>query len=292
MKVFITGATGLLGRAIMAEFNDSYELLGVSKTREAEFCQQVDLLDFSAISDALDGFQPDVIIHSAALRSPDVCENQQEFTQKVNVDASVHLAKEAERLDSRYIFISTDYVFDGTEPPYEVDSKRNALNAYGQSKVDAEDAVFEVNSQAAVLRIPVLYGKEEYLTESAVLCITEHVQKQESCTQDNWAVRFPTHVGDVAKALRDLVEKNLEFSSWSGIWHYSASEAMTKYDMACLIAEIAGLDKSLISPKDSAGSGAARPKNAMLSTKRIDDLLSFKHRSFRDGLTESLSLFL
>ena len=292
MKVFITGATGLLGRAILAEFKKTEDVLGLSKTREAEFCEQVDLLDFVAVTERLDSFRPDVIIHSAALRSPDICENQQEFTYKVNVEASAHLAQEAERLASRFIFISTDYVFDGSQPPYEVDSERKALNAYGQSKIDAEDAIFKVNSNAAVLRVPVLYGKEEYLGESAVLCITENVRKKEGSTQDHWATRFPTHVGDVAKALRDLVEKNGDFQSWNGVWHYSASEAMTKYEMACAIADIIGVDKSLILAQESAGSGAPRPKNAMLSIKRIENLLSFTHRPFRDGLAESLSILL
>ena len=291
MKVLITGATGLLGRALLAEFKVGNEVLGLSKTRIAEHCHRVDLLDFPAVTEVLNDFQPDVIVHSAALRSPDVCENQVEFTKQVNVDSSAFLAQEAKRLGARFILISTDYVFDGSQPPYEVDSERNALNAYGQSKVDAEDAVKEINSDSAILRIPVLYGGEEYISESAVLCITEHVQKQEAVQQDHWATRFPTHVGDVAKAIHDLAKQNDSFEKWQGVWHYSASEAMTKYEMACEIAEALGLDKSLISPQENPGGGASRPKDAMLSTKKIDGLLSFKHRSFKDGLRESLSLF-
>ena len=74
------------------------------------------------------------------------------------------------------VYISTDYVFDGTSPPYQVDDKTNPLNFYGKSKLGGEEAVREVDPHAVILRVPVLYGETEYNGESAVNTLLDVVK--------------------------------------------------------------------------------------------------------------------
>lgn len=73
------------------------------------------------------------------------------------------------------IYISTDYVFDGTTPPYEVEDKPNPLNFYGQTKLDGEEAIKSVYPEAVILRVPILYGSTEYNGESAINVLIDAV---------------------------------------------------------------------------------------------------------------------
>ena len=106
--------------------------------------------------------QPKVIVHAAAERRPDVSAEQPEQVLALNVESTRHLAQCAKEVGAYLIYISTDYVFDGTQPPYEVDDQPSPLNFYGETKLAGERALAEVMDDYAVLRVPVLYGQVEY----------------------------------------------------------------------------------------------------------------------------------
>lgn len=181
-RVLITGASGLLGRAIMQQFSNSdrWEVLGLAHSRVAEALKKVDLLDFDETKRIVNDFKPHVLIHAAAERRPDVVENDEETCMKMNVDVTETLAKAMNELNRDLkipqhfmLYISTDYVFDGTSPPYKPLDETNPLNKYGKSKVAGERVMQSYHPDGGILRIPVLYGNVEYLMESAVtgLCL-------------------------------------------------------------------------------------------------------------------------
>lgn len=160
MKVLVTGASGLLGRAVYAHFASRKDVtvIGVANSRASEPLQQLDLLDTEAVLNKVREASPDIIIHTAAERRPDVVEREPQRCQELNVDVPGRLARMASEIGVRIINISTDYVFDGSKPPYTVDSEPNPLNAYGTSKLLGERAVSENGEQgkATSLRVPVL----------------------------------------------------------------------------------------------------------------------------------------
>ena len=127
-RVLITGASGLLGRAIMKQFSnsDKWEVLGLAHSRAAETLKKADLLDFDETKPIVKEFKPQVLIHSAAERRPDVVENDEETCTKMNVGVTETLAKAMNELNSDLeipehfmLYISSDYVFDGSSPPYK-----------------------------------------------------------------------------------------------------------------------------------------------------------------------------
>nr|XP_054369641.1 methionine adenosyltransferase 2 subunit beta isoform X2 [Mirounga angustirostris] len=249
-RVLITGATGLLGRAVYKEFKqNNWHAFGCGFRRARPKFEQVNLLDSEAVHHIIHDFQPHVIVHCAAERRPDVVENQPDAASQLNVDASRNLAKEAALIGAFLIYISSDYVFDGTNPPYREEDVPSPLNLYGKTKLEGEKAVLENNLGAAVLRIPVLYGEVEKLEESAVTVMFDKVQfSNKSANMDHWQQRFPTHVKDVATVCRQLAEKRMLDPSIKGTFHWSGNEQMTKYEMACAIADAFNLPSSHLRP--------------------------------------------
>ncbi|XP_016022564.1 methionine adenosyltransferase 2 subunit beta isoform X3 [Rousettus aegyptiacus] len=249
-RVLITGATGLLGRAVYKEFRqNNWHALGCGFRRARPKFEQVNLLDSDAVHHIIYDFQPHVIVHCAAERRPDVVENQPDAAAQLNVDASGNLAKEAAAIGAFLIYISSDYVFDGTDPPYGEEDIPSPLNLYGKTKLEGEKAVLENNLGAAVLRIPVLYGEVEKLEESAVTVMFDKIQfSNKSANMDHWQQRFPTHVKDVATVCRQLAEKRMLDPSIKGTFHWSGNEQMTKYEMACAIADAFNLPSSHLRP--------------------------------------------
>ena len=170
MSVVITGASGLLGREIFKQFNassDFNEVCGMAFSRAENFVK-CDLLDFNLTNDLISKMNPKVIIHSAGEKRPDFISRNPEYVYKLNVLVTQNLAKLATDLNSVFIYISTDYVFDGYSPPYTTSDMPNPLNEYGKSKLIGEEEAIKVNPNTVLLRLPSLYGVAEKPNESTV----------------------------------------------------------------------------------------------------------------------------
>ncbi|KAM8973292.1 methionine adenosyltransferase 2 subunit beta isoform 2-T2 [Pelodytes ibericus] len=294
-RALITGATGLLGRAVYKEFKENnWHVVGCGYSRARPRFERVNLLDAAAVKSLIQDFQPHVIVHCAAEKRPDIVEHQPEATSLLNVGASENLAKEAGAVGAFLIYISSDYVFDGRNPPYREDSLPNPLNLYGKTKLEGERAVLRNNEGAAVLRVPVLYGEVEKLDESAVTIMFDKVQfNNKSANMDHLQQRFPTYVKDVASVCLQLTEKKLQDPSVKGIFHWSGNEQMTKYEMACAMADAFNLPSSHLRPITDEPIGAVpRPWNPQLNCAKLEALGIGQRTPFRVGIRESLWPFL
>ncbi|KAG7094749.1 hypothetical protein E1B28_005566 [Marasmius oreades] len=217
------------------------------------------------------------IIHCAAERRPDVAEKNPEATRRLNAEVPAHLASLAKSLGSFIVYISTDYVFDGTSPPYKPSEKTNPLNLYGQTKRDGEQAVLSIDdAHVIVLRVPVLYGPAPKNSDSAVNVLVDVVQDQtgKQYNMDHYATRYPTNVediGDFLVRLSDLPQNQ----PIPQILHYSAAEPFTKYEMCLIFAKILGVPHGHIIPDaepPKGASAASRPRDCHLDTLKTEDL--------------------
>lgn len=292
-KAIVTGASGLLGRAVVKEFQASnWEVQGWAFSRVREGLKRVDISNKQEVQQAVSEFKPDVIIHSAAERRVDVFEKEPEKAGKINLEGTQIICEAAVSVKAWVLFISTDYVFDGTDPPYKPEDKPNPLNKYGQSKAEGENITLSVNPGNAVLRVPILYGEIETLSESAVTVLFTKVKdtlnKALMCDQQR---RFPTHCDDVAFVIQQLAERRLKDSSIKGIFHWSNDENMTKYDMAVTMADLCGLPSDHIE-RDTTPSGSAnRPQNAQLDCSRVEDLGISRRTKFAEAIANILKPF-
>lgn len=168
--VLVTGATGLLGRAICRRFerDPRFRVVGTAFSRSGDGLVRIDLRDANAIDMLVNDLKPSFVIHAAAERRPDVVEKDIAGSERINVESVWALGRAASRVGAGFLQISTDYLWDGTAAPYKEDAKPCPLNAYGLTKLRGEYAALAAHAEAIVLRIPVLYGPTGDLKESAV----------------------------------------------------------------------------------------------------------------------------
>lgn len=286
-RVLITGASGLLGRAIYREFlkDNSWETLGLAFSRVKENLKKVDITDENQVKEVISTFKPSVIIHSAAERRPDVVENNPTGTQQLNIQATEHICQAAKSIGAWVLYISTDYVFDGTSPPYNEDAKPNPLNKYGQSKLEGEKITLGASSENSVLRVPILYGEIEYLSESAVTILFENILAGKESIASDYEIKYPTHCADIAYTIRQLADKRLQIpEKVCGVFHWTSNEKMTKYLMSVAMASAFSLDTKNIIPDKNPSKGAPRPYDTHLSCEKIEALVSGRRTLFSDGI--------
>jgi len=212
------------------------------------------------------------------------------FAKKVNVDASGILAKLAAQSNAYLIYISTDYVFDGTSPPYNEQSKPNPLNNYGKLKLEGELAVQAELKNSTVLRVPLLYGPIEFLGEGAVDQVLKCViDSNKQAKMSDYEKRFPTHVNDVAHVIRFILKCYQEDKTKvQGILHWSGDEMLTKYEMAKIMSDTFDLPLDHMIPlKETDSSSTKRPYNAQLCTEKLKQLGASNQFNFKNGCIQA-----
>lgn len=284
-STLVTGASGFLGHAVMERFRADGPVVGIGHRHATPDLKTVDIRDEQAFRTALDETQPDVVVHCAAYRDPDFCETEQDETRRLNV-APVRTLVATLPATARLVFISTDYVFDGTRPPYREDDERRPVNFYGQSKLEAEDIALE-RASSIVLRIPLLMGRGPSFAESGFIAKTvQAVESGDRVSFDDQTMRFPTDIRDVASAIAFLLNHQA-----SGVYHYAGERGQTQYRWAMELAALMGIEADHIQPVAAAAvRKAARPADSRLSTDRIRALGLDRFTDFREVAGEVLAL--
>jgi dTDP-4-dehydrorhamnose reductase len=296
-KVAIAGASGLLGRALVRELAAQTDWQVVQTAFSRVGAQQValDVRDARAVEAFVARESPDAIVIAAAERRPDVCEHDPAAARALNVDAVRHVAAAAKARGAWVLSISTDYVFDGSAPPYLPDATPNPLNAYGHSKLEGERALLDATDNALVLRLPLLYGPIVNWQESAVTSLVPAIRASAQAgstpaVMDAWATRYPTFTPDVAFVIRELLTRCADGNAVRGLAQWSGDEPMTKYEIAQRIARALGVDARLIAQTEPADS-TPRPRDCHLDSGRLEALGIGRRTPFDAGIRAVLDAF-
>jgi dTDP-4-dehydrorhamnose reductase len=296
-KVALIGASGLLGRAIAKELAGvaGWTLVRTAHSRRDTQSVKLDIRDAAAIGDFIGRESPDAIVVAAAERRPDVCENDPALARALNVDALRFIANAARDRDAWVLSISTDYVFDGSAPPYSPDDPPSPVNAYGRSKLEGERALLESGAKACVLRLPLLYGPVLDWSESAVTSLTPAIVKSSAplapaAVMDAWAIRYPTFTPDVAVVIRQMLGRHARGETISGITQWSGDEPMTKFDIAQRIARVLKVDARLVAQRTPADS-TPRPRDCHLDSVRLEALGIGRRTPFDSAIASVLARY-
>jgi len=280
-RVLVAGATGHLGRQVLKAFErGGWNVRGTGFARAGGGTVRCDLLNSSELASQFDDFKPSIVIHCAAERRPDVLEGDGAHATKINVDLTREVGKLCRARKAWMIYLSTNYVFDGKHAPYAEDAEPRPLNVYGASKLAGERALAEAHPDAATLRVPLLYGPVEYLSETSVTALLSAI-RNDSPRLCNWQERFPTNTEDVAGVLEAfsaayVANAGRSPEQFRGIFHWQANERHTKYTMAMTIADICGIDTSgFVRVDDNAPppGAAPRPQFERMLCSRFEALL-------------------
>ena len=299
-RALVTGASGLLGRAVLAAFARSGDFSAVgaafSRAGGADGLLACDLRDAAAARALVLAQRPAVVVHSAAERKPDACERDETGSALLlNVDAVFALARAAADAGAGFVYVSTDYLFAGDAAPYDERAEPRPLNAYGRLKLRGEHAALAGHPAAVILRVPVLFGPTGDLNESAVttfaVAARDAARKQRI---DDWQIRVPTFTPDIgativniARALRaaaSAAPTGGAASGPSGIFHYSASERFTRFSLVAYFGRLLGVDVSHIERLEGAPPGAPRPFDCALNQRKLEALgLAAPHTPFDEA---------
>lgn len=292
MKTLIIGANGFTGRRILQSLSRQgiYELTGCSLHEDIlpgnnyRFVQ-ADMNNHPAIDRLIAEIRPDVVINGSALSVPDYCEAHHEEAYAANVLAVENIARCCERAGSRFIHLSTDFVFDGKKAELYTETDTPApVNYYGISKYQGEQAVAANCSNYANVRVVVVYGKALPGQHGNILQLVKNrLQAGQEIRVVSDQYRTPTWVQDIA----DGVEKLMHISQ-NGIWHICGDECLSIADIAYRVADYFKLDRSLIVPvtTEEMNEATPRPRFSGLSIEKAKRILGYAPHSLEEGMAE------
>lgn len=288
--VLVTGSNGLLGQKLTEKIlaEGRVKLIATSKganrypVNEGYVYAEMDILDANNVRAVIEQYQPDVIIHTAAMTNVDICEGNKENCIRLNVEAVATLLSLCEEKHIHLIHLSTDFVFDGANGPYSEGDEVNPLSYYGESKVKAEELIKASKVNWVIIRTILVYGITNDMSRSNIVLWAKAALEKGNpinVVNDQW--RMPTLAEDLAEACILAAEKNAK-----GIYHISGKDYMSIAALVRKVAEHWSIDASVINEmnSDTLNQTARRPmRTGFVLDKAIRDL-GYQPHSFEEGL--------
>jgi len=268
MKILITGCSGMLGYDLCRVFSDC-DVYGVDlKPPAPETCLknffELDITDFERTYGIITKINPDIVIHTAAWTDVDGAESNKNKTYALNMIGTKNIALACQRFDAAMLYISTDYVFDGTKRnPYEEYDPANPMSVYGKSKYCGELIVQQLLDRFFIVRTSWLFGRNG---KNFIRTILNIAGRNERLKIVNDQFGSPTYTKDLAASIKVLVGKNSRLNTGLyGTYHITNSGFCSWYDYADYFLKLKH-SKSVIEPATTAelNRPAPRPKYSVL----------------------------
>lgn len=275
MRILIFGGTGLLGKALMAEWGGNPDVIGLG-SKDADIRQEQN------VKQVIKRYSPEWIVLAAAYTNVDGCETNRQLAWDVNCTGAVNVVRAAKESGARVLFLSTDYVFDGTKrTPYTPTDPRGPRTLYGETKAEAEAQILSLMPECCVLRTSWVFGvggkcfPDTILKLAATRNEIEVVDDQRGC---------PTYTVDLAKTIRLLVERQA-----TGVVHATNSGDCTWYEFAREIVRKAAFPTRILpTTSDKFVRPAERPKYSVLSPASLN-ALNIQMPSWQDSVSRYLA---
>lgn len=283
MKILVTGSTGLVGRQVvkdlMLSYTDVYSCYHNSKPDNG-IAKSLDLTNTEEIVKVVSDTRPDVIIHLAAITNVDLCETQKDLATKINVKATAVLAEQASKIGAFFLYVSTDYVFDGEKGMRKESDNPGPIDHYGKSKLEGEKVVQEIATKWCIARTSTPYGIHPK-KKCFPIFIAENLQAKHPLDIITDQYTSPTYVPNLSRMLIEIASRKIH-----GILHVAGATRISRYDMAEMITEKLNLDKKLLRPAsmDTINWTAKRPKDSSLDISKAASILKEKPVGVVEGL--------
>lgn len=288
-KVAIIGGSGLLGQYLVAEEGArGHEV--VSTYHAGNACPgaravYLDMTDQQAVESFIGSESPDRVVLSAALTDVDECERKPQSAFSINVEGTMNVAAACKDSGAPLLYVSTDYVFNGFKGAkyYEFETP-DPLSIYSKTKLEGERITIDSSKRNAVCRVAVLYGwnrlsaKDNFATW---VIRSARAGKEIGLFEDQFVTA--TYAPHCAKVLSQVSDRGLK-----GVFHASGPDCLSRYQMGTIIAEVFGLDRSLLRPSklEDAKFMAKRAQNSCLNTENLEAQLDLSMMSFRAGIED------
>lgn len=279
--ILVTGQNGQLGNELKV-LSEKYPQYDYVFTDVAE----LDITDAAMVNEFFRIYKPAICINTAAYTAVDKAETDRELALKVNASAVGTLADNCHKINTRFIHISTDYVFDGTaRSPYKEDDPVNPVNFYGESKLKGEELALQKLTSTVVIRTSWVYS---FFGNNFVKTMLRLMKERESISVVNDQFGSPTYAADLAEAVMHIA---LYSENNGGIYHFSNVGVISWFDFAVAIKDLAGLQCE-VNPIDTSGypTPAKRPAYSVMSKEKIKSTFRIELKDWKDSLQRCIQL--
>jgi len=283
MKYLVTGSAGLIGSQVVKDLivlnHQVYSCYNNAKPQDG-IPTKLNLTNQDEIKVVLEQVRPERIIHLAAMTNVDLCETEQDLAMTINAIATEVIAKQAAKLKAFFVYVSTDYVFDGKSGMKKEDDKPNPLGFYGKSKLEGELALNKIASSWCIARTSTPFGIHQN-KKSFPLWIKENLELKKEIPVLVDQFTSPTYVPNLSKMLVEVATRQI-----SGVIHLAGTTRISRYHFAELIAEKLNLEKKLLIPTktDEMIWKAQRPKDSSLDVSFATEILDEKPQTIQQSL--------
>lgn len=271
LKIALTGADGLVGSRIVELLKNDFEFTPIPQS-------QMDITNRNQVFNVLKNLDYDIFFHLAAYTNVSGAETNKELCFKINVDGTKNVFDVVKSQGKKFIYISTDFVFDGTNPPYFEDSTPNPTAVYASSKYEGEKIV---RDQVMIVRIAYPYRAHFELKKDFFRTFKSYLEQKKPLSMITNSSMTPTFIDDIAFGLKYL------FNNYSPeIYHLVGADSLSPYNACLMVAEKFNLDKSLIGKttyREYVKGKARLPQFATIKSKKNN---FWKMKTFAEGLEE------
>lgn len=240
----------------------------------------LDLVDEDRVKKQVLALKPEAVVHTAAMTDVEECQRDPLRAKQVNVQATKNLARIAGEMGIRFVYISTDYVFDGKRGDYVETDPANPINVYGETKLLGEEAVRLSCSRSLVIRTSI-FGFNIQPKTGLVEFVKDSLARGESITRFSDQFSTPIYTGDIGRLILALLDRGA-----TGLFHIGGGEKISRYDFAVKVAEIFSLPHQRIRavPFKHMEGLVRRPEDSSLCSERIESHLEIRLPSAKEGL--------
>ena len=287
MKFLVTGSSGLVGSQVVKDLVEQNYIVHSCYHNEKPLYgipMILDLTDNEKIIQKIQEIKPDVIIHLAAMTNVDLCETEKELSLQINSKATKILAKQAAKQNAFFIYMSTDYIFDGIDGMKKENDLPNPLGFYGRSKLEGESILKKLTSNWCIVRTSTPFGIHPK-KKSFPLWVKENLELKKEIPVLADQFTSPTFVPNLSKMLIEVATRQI-----TGIIHLAGATRISRYELSKMIAENFNFDKTLLKPTtiDEMKWNGIRPKDSSLDVSKATKILNEKPQT----IEQSLKLFL
>lgn len=259
MKVVVTGVNGQLGFDVVKELKSkpNVDIIGID-------IEDLDITNENAVIAFFEREKPNAIIHCAAYTAVDKAEDNKDLCMNVNVNGTKNLVEQAKKCSAKFVYISTDYVFDGEKSfPYEINDQPNPQSVYGESKYLGEVETLKYDKHF-IVRISWVFGKNGFNFVKTMLKLGN---EKDFLRVVNDQFGSPTYTYDLSRLLIDLIDTDKY-----GTYHVTNEGSCTWYEFAKEIFRLANI-KTQVSPilTTEYPTKAKRPKTSIMSKTSLDE---------------------
>lgn len=288
MKILITGGTGLLGKALIWAVGGKYEITAtfigdyeMRDTMQVKY-RKLDIRGKDGYFSLFKEVRPDVTIHTAGMNNPDYAQKNKAEAWEMNVGGALNIIKACEESGSRFIYISSNAIYDGNHAPYQEEDKAGPVNYYGQIKLEGEAVTRKANVPWAIVRPMLMYGWNYALERPNVVttCISKLRKREQVFVYDD-VYYSPLYYYSCAEAIRRIIEKN-KFE----IFNVGGKDRLSIYELIKEAVRVFELDESLLVPVQQGffKELVKRPRDTSYNTAKMETVLGLKPLKIREGL--------